>query len=266
MADYKLSPSELTYLYDGCKHCFVLKVKHGIQQPSIGLPAVFSRIAGLQKEYYSGKRTDTFCSALPPGVVQYGEKKVRSESVRFEGIESTCFIQGRFDIVAAFDDGSFGVLDFKTASPSDEKSELYGRQLHAYALALEKPAADSLLLTPVTRLGLLYFAPDRCELTSDGRQSVEGPMHWVEITRDDTRFHEFLREVVQVLEGPLPPPDTSNCDWCAYRANSGGSTTPIGAATPSCPRCNSPMRKRSGSRGEFWGCSRYPECKGTRNV
>ena len=58
MSDYKLSPSDLTYLYDGCKHCFVLKVKHGIQQPSIGLPAVFSTIAGLQKDYYSGKRTE----------------------------------------------------------------------------------------------------------------------------------------------------------------------------------------------------------------
>jgi len=266
MPDYKLSPSELTYLYDGCKHCFVLKVKYGIQQPSIGLPAVFSRIAGLQKEYYSGKRTETFCPALPPGSVEYGEKKFKSQSVSFETTESTCFIQGRFDIVAAFDDGSFGVLDFKTAGPSEEKSELYGRQLHAYALALENPAPGSLLLTPVTRLGLLYFSPDRCELTSDGRQSVEGPMDWVEIPRDATRFHAFLGDVVQVLDGPLPPPDLGNCEWCAYRTNTAGGATSVAVTAPSCPRCNSPMRKRSGSRGEFWGCSRYPECKGTRNV
>ena len=31
-----------------------------------------------------------------------------------------------------------------------------------------------------------------------------------------------------------------------------------------CPRCGSTMRRRSGRYGQFWGCSRYPSCKGTR--
>jgi DNA topoisomerase-1 len=35
---------------------------------------------------------------------------------------------------------------------------------------------------------------------------------------------------------------------------------------PTCPKCGSPMIKRSGPRGEFWGCSTFPKCKGTRNV
>jgi replicative superfamily II helicase len=32
---------------------------------------------------------------------------------------------------------------------------------------------------------------------------------------------------------------------------------------PACPGCGSPMRKRSGKFGPFWGCSRYPDCKRT---
>ncbi len=40
-------------------------------------------------------------------------------------------------------------------------------------------------------------------------------------------------------------------------------TTP---GTPTCPRCGSPMRRRSGRHGQFWGCSRYPGCKGTRKT
>ncbi|TYC63974.1 hypothetical protein FMN50_02105 [Rhodobacterales bacterium] len=32
-----------------------------------------------------------------------------------------------------------------------------------------------------------------------------------------------------------------------------------------CPVCGSVMRRRSGRYGRFWGCSRYPSCKGTRN-
>ena len=33
-----------------------------------------------------------------------------------------------------------------------------------------------------------------------------------------------------------------------------------------CPKCGSPMIKRTGPRGEFWGCSTFPKCKGTRNL
>lgn len=38
------------------------------------------------------------------------------------------------------------------------------------------------------------------------------------------------------------------------------------SGTPTCPRCGSPMRRRSGRYGQFWGCSRYPSCKGTRKT
>lgn len=38
------------------------------------------------------------------------------------------------------------------------------------------------------------------------------------------------------------------------------------SGTLTCPRCGSPMRRRSGRYGQFWGCSRYPGCKGTRKI
>ena len=33
-----------------------------------------------------------------------------------------------------------------------------------------------------------------------------------------------------------------------------------------CPRCNSRMVLRNGRRGKFYGCSKFPYCKGTRNI
>ena len=36
--------------------------------------------------------------------------------------------------------------------------------------------------------------------------------------------------------------------------------------TPKCPQCDKPMRKRASAKGEFWGCSGYPECKGLRQI
>jgi len=34
--------------------------------------------------------------------------------------------------------------------------------------------------------------------------------------------------------------------------------------TPDCPQCGKPMRRRKSAKGDFWGCSTFPECKGTR--
>lgn len=36
--------------------------------------------------------------------------------------------------------------------------------------------------------------------------------------------------------------------------------------SPACPQCQQPMRRRKSAKGDFWGCSAYPECKGTRAV
>jgi hypothetical protein len=272
--DYRLSPSDLTFLYDSCKHCFVLKVKHGVTRPSIPIPGIFSIIASLQKNYYSGKRTEEFCPQLPPGTVTFGEKRIRSGSVKFDDLESTCYISGRFDVVVEFDDGSYGVIDFKTGNLSDEKTEMYSRQLHAYAYALENPAEGALRLHPVSRLGLLYFTPDVCKHIENTRQVIEGPMTWLEIKRDDSSFRDFLRDVLLLLDGPLPAPEPEACDWCRYRqtvvgltggaGEEGGPNQQAVAAPPSCPQCGGPMRLRSGEFGKFWGCLSYPDCRGKR--
>jgi len=38
------------------------------------------------------------------------------------------------------------------------------------------------------------------------------------------------------------------------------------APSPDCPLCSKPMRQRKSAKGDFWGCSAFPECKGTRPV
>jgi four helix bundle suffix protein len=36
--------------------------------------------------------------------------------------------------------------------------------------------------------------------------------------------------------------------------------------SPECPQCGKPMRQRKSVKGQFWGCSAFPTCKGTRAV
>ena len=267
--NYKLSPSDLTFLYDQCKYCFVLKVKYGISQPSIPIPAVFTKIANLQKDYYSGKRTEEFCPELPPGVVTHGEKWIRSENIVISGCQSTCYINGRFDIVTELDDRTFAVLDFKTGSPSEGKSEMYGRQLHAYAIALENPAEGYIKLSPVSKLGLLYFTPEKYGQSGKYRQILEGPLQLVEIERDDPAFIGFIEEVVKLLDGPAPEPQPDTCNWCSYLTKERPSDQDPqkknkAGHEPECPLCNSPMRLKTGKYGEFWSCVKFPDCRGTK--
>jgi restriction system protein len=53
----------------------------------------------------------------------------------------------------------------------------------------------------------------------------------------------------------------------ATQAESGYSSS--SSESPSCPKCNGPMTRRVASRGsnagrQFWGCTAYPGCRGTR--
>jgi DNA topoisomerase I len=42
--------------------------------------------------------------------------------------------------------------------------------------------------------------------------------------------------------------------------------TPAVQVDVKCPKCGAPMVQRTSARGPFLGCSRYPECRGTRNI
>lgn len=214
--NYKLSPSNLTFLYEGCKRCFYLKTKYNIAQPSIPLPAIFSKIAGLLKEYYDGKRTDKLHADLPPGIVKYGEKYIKSDCFNIPGHNNMCFISGRFDIVIEFDDGSFGVIDFKTGNPKSEYSDLYSRQLHAYAYALENPSPNSLKLSPVSFLGLLYFYPSQVSQGNVEWLSYDSKVSLKEIEKNDQDFLKFIEEVLSLLESSVLPPANTRCKWCNY--------------------------------------------------
>jgi DNA-binding helix-hairpin-helix protein with protein kinase domain len=62
---------------------------------------------------------------------------------------------------------------------------------------------------------------------------------------------------------------TAGTTRTSFGANQSSSRT--GTSIRSCPVCGSGMRLRTARRGkragrQFWGCSRYPTCQGTRNI
>jgi hypothetical protein len=217
MTIIKLSPSDLTFLWDDCKRCFYLKTINKFTRPSTPMPAIFTKIDGLMKDYFEGKLTSEFTPDLPTGVIQHGDKSVYSQPIKLTGHLLECYITGRLDTVVKFEDGSYGVVDFKTSTPKPTHVAFYGRQLHSYMYALENPAPGKLLLSPISKLGLLVVEPNAIDRTRDGHIAYLGSVTYQDVPRDDRAFLAFLGDVLTVLEQPDPPSPADNCPWCQYR-------------------------------------------------
>lgn len=217
---WKLSPSDFAFLWGECKRCFYLKNVVGFQRPRSIMPRIFNVIDAQMKDCFMKMRTEKIAPGMPPGVIEFGGQWVESSPIQIEGRSAACYLRGIFDTVVKFDDGTYGVLDFKTSEVKESHAFLYGRQLHAYAYALENPAPRKFGLAPVTRLGLLIFQPERFANEDGGKGLLAGGLTWMEIPRDDAAFLGFVNEVLAVLERPAAPNPTPSCEWCQYRETS----------------------------------------------
>lgn len=216
---WRLAPSDLTFLWRECTRCFYLKVREGLRPPSM-IPAIFNQIDGCMKAAFAGTRTEALSLAAPKGIFELADQPVESAPIVLPWRTSTCFIRGKLDSLVKFDDGTWGVVDFKTTDAKLEDLSLYALQLHAYAYALEHPAPDRSPVSPVSRLALLVFEPE--VFTPQGTQAaaLSGGLKWIDVPRHDSAFLDFLAEVLYVLEQPSPPEAAPSCDWCRYRERS----------------------------------------------
>jgi hypothetical protein len=189
-----------------------------LPRPRAPFPKIFTLLDSQTKRFFVGKRTDEIAAGIKPGRVLYGDRWVRSSPIHLPSREIPILLGGRFDTAFAYDDGSFGLIDFKTTDPKNAHVRLYSRQLHCYALAAEHPAPGSLQMAPVTQLGLLCVEPvEMMGVESD--VAYRGTPHWIEVERDDEAFMEFLGGVVALLERPDPPEPAQDCAFCQYLTN-----------------------------------------------
>jgi hypothetical protein len=212
---WKLSPSDLTFLYEECPRCFWMKVAGGLPRPRAPFPKIFALLDSQMKAYFLNKRTEDMSRDVKPGTVLFGDRWVRSGPLFIPGHATPVLLQGRFDTAFAFDDGTFGLVDFKTADPKSDHIALYARQLHAYALAAENSAPGSLGLNPVTQMGLLCVEPTGV-VQVNGGIAYNGTPKWMEVEREDQMFYSFLSDVLDCLARTSPPDPDPNCAFCSY--------------------------------------------------
>lgn len=88
------------------------------------------------------------------------------------------------------------------------------------------------------------------------------------------RIHSYRQQIevdLEYLGISRPAIPTKPTRPAQYPVSSPQNVPPNLTGTPSCPRCGSHMVRRMSRRGrgtgnQFWGCTRYPQCRGTRNV
>ena len=213
----KLSPSDLTFLWDECPRCFYLKHVHGIKRPAAPFPAVFGAIDRLMKAHFAGRPAAEIDPSLPAGIISVSEKWVESLPIALPNHMLSVFLRGKTDAMLSFDDGSYGIVDFKTSEPKASQIPFYSRQLHAYAYALEHPAPDKLYLSPISRLGLLIEAPHATFNEAADEINFHFSSTWLEIPYRERGFLQFIDQVISLIELPEPPAPNEKCAYCEYR-------------------------------------------------
>lgn len=215
---FTVTATSLTFLWDSCRRCFWLTHRAKFKRPSGAFPRVFSLIDAAMKDYFADKRTEEFAgSSLPSGRIAFGGRRVKSAGIVLDGHAGMLVISGAIDSALNFDEGGFGIVDYKVTTPKPEHVPFYWRQLNAYALASEHPARGSLRLEPVSHLGLLCLEP--VGMSGTGRElALECDATFHEVERDDDAFEAFLEQVLTLLEQESPPEPASDCDYCRYIA------------------------------------------------
>jgi len=207
-----LSPSSLSFLVE-CPACFCNKILHNICQPTFPLAYLISTVNSLVAEYFKDRRTEEFDFDIPPGTFKGSEMYIRSKSNLIPENNLAWYINGRIDTLIEFDDGSYGIIDFKT-SRARAHVEKYSRQLHAYNYAFNHPESKKDFL-PISKLGLIYVNPKRID-DENGELPIGWDMEYVEIEKDEDEFLNFIDDCLDLLTSDKEPKHKEDCRWGEY--------------------------------------------------
>ena len=208
--DVRLSPSNLNYEDRRCDRCFAEGLAGEVwpQRPFAG---IFAKLDSQQRRYFTDRSTSDIDPTLPPGTLHNGGR-VQSAPHTIGGVDFT--IRGSMDALLRFDNGSVGVVDFKSSTASPQLGDAYRPQLAAYQWALSRPASGD--PEEVSVAGLLVFAPESMVDTEQGRAYLVSTT-WIPVEIEDGWFENFLGRIAPLIQEPKEAPSKTDCEWCSLR-------------------------------------------------
>ena len=216
-----LAPSELDYKAKKCQRCFYLEKNKKIATKAFP-PPVFSRFDVVQQAYYKNKNTSDLTKELPQGRIMNKDElpgRVVSETLK-DNKGRNFILGGRPDIVIKFDQGGYGIIDFKTTKISDDKSENYKHQLEAYAQIFSKPGATKSkktpFLNPITHMGILQFDPSDIQSHNENSCDMRMNISFSPLKRDEKEFFKNITQIIEIIKQPKIPDFTEDCNDCQF--------------------------------------------------
>ena len=185
-----ISPSDFAFLWAKDPYGFYEKYRYQIRRPKANMPYVISEIDGCMKGSLDGKNLSSLDASLPDCKIILSDSWVQSKPIEVGNIEIV--IRGRIDAALEFNDGSYGVIDYKASNKNGLSMHGYTRQLQGYAYALMNNDVRDVHLSPISRLGVLQYRPNKFCIMGNGKASLEGQIEWIEIDNDISDFASFL--------------------------------------------------------------------------
>ena len=208
--EVRLSPSSLNYEDRRCDRCFAEGL-NGEEWPQGPFPGIFAKLDSQQRKYFTGRPTTDIDPTLPAGTLHNGGR-VQSAPVTIGKVDFT--IRGNMDALIRFDDGTVGVVDFKSSTATPALGDAYRPQLAAYQWSFSHPASGDVETVSVT--GLLVFAPESMVDTSDGRAYLVSTT-WIPVEVKDGWFENFLGRIAPLVKSPGKARTKPDCEWCDLR-------------------------------------------------
>ena len=218
---YQFSPSELDYLPAKCVRCYYLLKVNKIKNENFP-PPVFSNFDVIQQAYFKNMNTNELTDQLPSGrIMQKNEIPGKIVSTTLKDNKGREFLLGgRPDIVAAFDDGSFGIIDFKTTNIKEQKAENYRYQLEAYKQIFTNPGAikkgPTPKLEPITKMGVLQFEPNKIISHNNEGAQINLEMSYSKLEMDESKFYKKITSIIDFLAQSTPPEFNDKCSDCMF--------------------------------------------------
>jgi hypothetical protein len=206
-------------LPDACPRCFWIQEKLVGKPPfQFGMPGIFREIDSHAKQLVrSALDQGTLPSWFPKlgEIVGYlPEEALDWKVFGYSDPHTGIHLRGVPDEVFRMADGSYHIVDYKTARITNRQDELfpqYEAQLNAYAFIAER-----LGYSPVTRLWLLYLEPcaghavrgDSQELTLVFAPQLKP------VALNEGLIRRLLERARELLSLERPPMGRDRCDHC----------------------------------------------------
>jgi len=227
MEELKISPRGLASvaLEDACPRCAWIQLHHKGKMPfAIPFPGIFNTLDRYTKQLVRGPFEKT--GKLPAWFPEMGiVKGIVSEDElhwsRYFRVDKKLrtTLRGSPDDIFQLDDGSFHIVDYKTAKFTEAQDELYPMydvQLNGYAYIAEATGH-----VPVSGLSLIYFEP-QTETTRGKRAGAPATGAWLEFraTRKKVplaakgRIPELLERTREIFDLTAAPRGSVGCENC----------------------------------------------------